>query len=99
MFSLYKESTMSMTCLFREPPLPPSPERKPNAKCVCSTINPLESFVFSLFRLSSSAFCVFVADNVQKLRTLQVRSMLLHTVFILRGIKADNPELTNGQTH
>ena len=99
MFSLYKESTMSMTCLFREPPLPPSPERKPNAKCVCSTINPLESFMFSLFRLSSRAFCVSVADNVQKLRTLLVRSMLLHTVFILRGIKAGNPELTNGQTH
>ena len=47
---------MSMTCLFREPPLPPSPERKPNAKCVCSTINPLESFMFSLFRLSSVLF-------------------------------------------
>ena len=56
MFSLYKESTMSMNCLFREPPLPPSPERKPNAKCVCSTINPLESFMFSLFRLSSVLF-------------------------------------------
>ena len=56
---------MSMTCLFREPPLPPSPERKPNAKCVCSTINPLESFMFSLFRLSSSAFCVSIAENVQ----------------------------------
>ena len=66
MFSLYKESTMSMTCLFREaPPLPPSPERKPNVKCICSTINPLESFMFSLFRLSSSAFCVSIAENVQ----------------------------------
>ena len=55
---------MSMTCLFREAP-PPSPERKPNVKCVCSTIIPLESFMFSLFRLSSSAFCVSMAENVQ----------------------------------
>ena len=50
-----------MTCLFRKM------EKKAN--CFWSTINPRESFMFSLFLLSSSAFCVSVADKVQKSRT------------------------------
>ena len=45
-----------------------------NAICVCNIINPRVSFMFSLVWLSSAAFCDFIADIVQKLRTLLVRS-------------------------
>ena len=44
-----------------------------NAICVCNRTNPRVSFMFSLVWLSSAAFCDFIADIVQKLRTLLVR--------------------------
>ena len=44
------------------------------AICVCNTINPRVSFMFSLVWLSSAAFCDSIADIVQKLQTLLVRS-------------------------
>ena len=49
------------TCSFREP------GNKTN--CGCSTISSRESFMFSLFRLSSSAFCESIATIVQKFQT------------------------------
>ena len=50
------------------------------ANCVYSTINPQQSFVFSLVWLSSAAFCDTIADIVQKLR-------IFHAT-----IKAGNPK-------
>ena len=49
------------TCLFRET------EKK--TICFCDPIKPRESFMFSLFWLSSAAFCDSVADIVQKSRS------------------------------
>lgn len=59
-----------MTCLIQEP------EKK--ATCVCSTINIWELFIFSLFWLSTVAFCYSIINIVLK--------------FNLRKNKADNPE-------
>ena len=58
--SLYQESRMA--CLFWE--------LRKKANSVCSTKNPLELFMFSLFWLSSAVFFVFIGDTVQELRTL-----------------------------
>ena len=42
------------------------------ANCVCSTINPRDSFMFSLFLLSPFASCDSFAVIVQKVRNLSV---------------------------
>ena len=61
------------------------------ANCVYSTINPQQSFVFSLVWLSSAAFCDTIADIVQKLRILQVCSTRRSKQVILSG--QDGPML------
>ena len=50
------------------------PEPRKKAKCVCSTINPRQSLMFSLFCLSSADFCDSTAGIVEKLLTLLVHS-------------------------
>ena len=50
------------------------PEPRKKANCVCSTINPRQSFMFSLFCLSSADFCDSTAGIIEKLLTLLVHS-------------------------
>ena len=50
------------------------PEPRKKAKCVCSTINPRQSFMFSLFCLSSADFCDSTTGIIEKLLTLLVHS-------------------------
>ena len=55
------QQQLRTTCSFREP--------GNKANCGFSTISSRESFMFSLFRLSSSAFCESIATIVQKFQT------------------------------
>ena len=55
------QQQLRTTCSFREP--------GNKANCGCSTISSRESFMFSLFRLSTSAFCECIATIVQKFQT------------------------------
>ena len=55
------QQQLRTTCSFREP--------GNKANCGCSTISSRESFMFSLFRLSTSDFCECIATIVQKFQT------------------------------
>ena len=55
------QQQLRTTCSFREP--------GNKANCGCSTISSRESFMISLFPLSSSAFCESIATIVQKFQT------------------------------
>ena len=55
------QQQLRTTCSFREPGI--------KANCGCSTISSRESFMFSLFRLSASAFCESIATVIQKFPT------------------------------
>ena len=55
------QQQLRTTCSFREP--------GNKANCGCSTISSRESFMFSLFRLSTSAFSESIATIVQKFQT------------------------------
>ena len=66
------QQQLRTTCSFREP--------GNKANCGCSTISSRESFMFSLFRLSSSAFCESIATIVQKFQTS------LHAIVFLRAL-------------
>ena len=57
------------------------PEPRKKANCVCSTISPRQSFIFSLFWLPSVDFCDSTTGIVQKLLTLL---LLLGSQFELR---------------
>ena len=52
------------------------------ANCVCSTINPRDSFMFSLFLLSPFASCDSFADIVQKVRNLSVSQISSRNFFL-----------------
>ena len=66
------------------------------ATCVYSTVNPCESFMFSLYWLSSAAFC----DSPDRRHCPKVASFVrpLHAIIFLCGIEADSTERASWPT-
>ena len=85
----YKDKAKRFRFILIKKSIKKKAEKKAN--CVYSTINPQQSFVFSLVWLSSAAFCDTIADIVQKLRILQVCSTRRSKQVILSG--QDGPML------